>query len=75
MLAGRTRRLSEKLPKKKYCPLCGSLLKPGEPILAEMDKSAKPIKVYIKGCNNCYRNYQLPEKSLEVVDYGNIINQ
>lgn len=75
ILSGKTKNLKQKIPKKKYCPLCGSLLEPGEPILAEMNKNSKPIKVFIKGCKNCYRNYKLPEKTLEMVDYGNIANQ
>lgn len=63
--------------KKKYCPLCGTLLKPDEPILAEMDKTSIPIKVYIKGCRNCYKNfdYSDKDKNLENIDYGNITNK
>ncbi len=75
LLFGKTKNISQKIPKKKYCPLCGSLLQPGEPILAEMNKNCTPIKVFLKGCKHCYRNYKLPEKNFEMVDYGNLNNK
>lgn len=54
--------------KKKFCPLCGSELEIGEALQGELNKNARPIKIYIKGCRKCYPAYDFKTKKSEAIN-------
>ena len=44
-----------KSPAGRKCPLCGSALKPGEPLIARRFETPGKNKVTVMGCSRCYR--------------------